>query len=257
MYLADTLSRAHRPEVHACGFYQNLEEMDQTSSLALSQDRLQEIRHASADDPVLKSLRKTIQEGWPQTKLEVPELVRPYFNIRDELTLQDQLVFKGQSVIIPATMRKHMMNVVHATHIGIEGCIRRARESMYWPRMTAELKDYILKCDICLTHRASPGKEPLIQHKFGDRPWSKVGVDLCELHGRTLLVVVDYYSNFIEVDRPTTTTTSGICKSLKGMFSRYGIPDQLVSDNGPQFSSVEFTKFAKEFSQIPSVKWES
>lgn len=167
MYLADTLSRAHRPEVHACEFYQNLEEMDQTSSLALSQDRLQEIRHTSADDPVLKSLRKIIQEGWPHNRLEVPELVRPYFNIRDELTLQDQLVFKGQSVIIPASMQKHMMSVVHATHIGIEGCIRRARESMYWPRMTAELKDCISRCDICLVHRASPGKEPLIQRHPG------------------------------------------------------------------------------------------
>ena len=63
MYLVDTLSRAHRTEVHVCGFCQNLEEMDQTTSLALSQDWLQEIRHASADDPVLKSLRKIIQEG--------------------------------------------------------------------------------------------------------------------------------------------------------------------------------------------------
>lgn len=87
MYLADTLSRAHRPEVHACEFYQNLEEMDQTSSLALSQDWLQEIQHTSADDPVLKSLRKIIQEGWPHNRLEVPELVHSYFNIRDELTL--------------------------------------------------------------------------------------------------------------------------------------------------------------------------
>ena len=93
-----------------------------------------------------------------------------------------------------------MMSVVHATHIGIEGCIRRACESMYWPRMTTELKDFITKCDICLAHRYSSGKEPLQQHEFADCPWSKVGADLCELQGRTLLVVVDYYSNFIEVE---------------------------------------------------------
>ena len=61
------------------------------------------------------------------------------------------------------------------------------------------------------------------------------------------MVVVDYYSNFIEVERLTTITTSGVCKSLKSMFSRYGIPDKLVSDNGPQFSSAEFTKFAKDW----------
>ena len=82
---------------------------------------------------------------------------------------------------------------------------------------------------------------------LGISPGQRVGVDLCELHGRTLMVVVDYYSNFIEVERLTTITTSGVCKSLKGVFSRYGIPDKLVSDNGPQFSSAEFTKFAKDW----------
>ena len=84
------------------------------------------------------------------------------------------------------------MEVVHATHIGVEGCIRRARETMYWPRMSTELKEYISKCDICMSHRALPGKEPIQQHKFAARPWSKMGTDLCELQGRTLLVVSDY-----------------------------------------------------------------
>ena len=60
MYLADTLSRAHRPEVHTCDFYQNLEEMDLTTSLALSGDKLVEIKHASVNDPILKALQKVI-----------------------------------------------------------------------------------------------------------------------------------------------------------------------------------------------------
>ena len=77
-----------------------------------------------------------------------------------------------------------MMSVVHTTHIGVEGCIRRARENLYWPRMTVELKDYISKCNICLAYRPSPRKEPLKQHDFGDQPWSKVGAELCELYGR-------------------------------------------------------------------------
>ena len=74
----------------------------------------------------MKALQEIIQEGWPPSKLEAPEIVHPYFNIRDELTIQDELVFKGHSVIIPAAMRKHMMSVVHATHIGVEGCISKS-----------------------------------------------------------------------------------------------------------------------------------
>ena len=96
-----------------------------------------------------------------------------------QLTVQDQLVFKGSRVIIPATMRKEMVAIAHATHIGIEGCIRRVRESMFWPRMATELKEYISKRDVCMAHRTSQSKEPIQQHEFAARPWSKVGADLC------------------------------------------------------------------------------
>ena len=245
--LADTLSRAYLPEVHACNFAQRLETVDHTDSLAITIDRLQQLEQVSLDDPVMQALRKTILQGWPESKTELTESIHPYFDVRDELTVQDQLVFKGSRLVIPASMRKEMIAVVHATRIGIEGCIRRARETMFWPRMATEIKEYIVKCDVCMAHHNSPGKEPINQHEFAARPWAKVGADLCDMQGRTLLVVSDYYSNFIEVENITRANTSGISKALKAMFSRYGVPDVLISDNGPQFSSEEFSIFARKW----------
>ena len=96
-----------------------------------------------------------------------------------------------------------------------------------------------------MAHRDTPSKEPLQQHDFVARAWSKVGADLCDLQGRTLLVVSDYYSNFIEVKNISRLNTGGVSKALKTMFSRYGIPDELVTDNGPQFVSSEFAMFAR------------
>ena len=247
MYLADTLSRAHRSEVHACEFSHFLEAVDHAKPLALHKDHIQRIRQASASDPVMKSLRQVILDGWPPEKSDVPELAQPYFSIRDELVLQEELVLKGDRLVVPAAIRPEMMAMIHSTHIGVEGCLRRARESLFWPRMGTELKEYISKCDVCLAHRASPGKEPILQHVIPERPWAKVGVDLCELNGRTLLVIVDYFSNFLEVDRVNKATTSGVTKVLKVMFSRYGVPDQVISDNGPQFASSEFTTFAQQW----------
>ena len=254
MFLADTLSRAYLPDISACEFSRQLEEVDHTVSLAMTEDRLQQLSHASSHDTVLEVLRKTIYQGWPENKSEVPDIIHAYYDFRDELTVQDKLVFKGDRLIIPATMRREMMEIAHATHIGIEGCIRRARESMFWPRMATELKEYISKCDVCMSHRASPGKEPLQQHEYAARPWSKVGADLCDLRGRTLLVVSDYYSNYIEVENIHKANTGGVTKALKAMFSRYGVPDVLVTDNGPQFASAEFTTFAKtwEFEHVTS-----
>ena len=64
-----------------------------------------------------------------------------------------------------------------------------ARDNLYWPQMNSDLKEYISKCDICLAHWAPPGKESLLQHEIPERPWARIGVDLCELKGQTLLVV--------------------------------------------------------------------
>ena len=93
-----------------------------------------------------------------------------------------------------------MMELVHETHIGVERCLRRARDIMFWPRMGAQLKDYISKCDVCMSLSCGQSKEPIQQHIFEGRPWSKVGADLYDYQERTFLVIIDYHSNFIEVE---------------------------------------------------------
>ena len=126
-------------------------------------------------------------------------------------------------------LRKEMMAESHASHIGVEACIRRARDTLFWPRMNKELKEYITKCDTYMSYLSSQTKEPLQQHEFPARPWSKVAADLCELNGRTLLVVCDYYRNYVEVSRVTALTSNGIIKEHKQIFARFGIPDVLVT----------------------------
>ena len=149
------------------------------------------------------------------------ESVVAYYDVRDELTVQDSLLFKGPLIVIPNTLRKEMIELVHSTHIGTEGCLRRARDIMYWRRTSTQLKDYVSKCDVCMaqSHRPQQSKEPIQQHEFAARPWSKVGADLCELKGHTLLVVSDYYSNYIEVENISKPNTLDITKALMIMFA--------------------------------------
>ena len=80
------------------------------------------------------------------------------------------------------------------------------------------------------------------------RPWAKLAVDLCAFQGRTLLVVVDYFSNYLEVESLTSVTSRSVIRVLSSLFARHGIPDVLVSDNGPQFASAEFASFTKKWS---------
>ena len=96
-----------------------------------------------------------------------------------------------------------------------------------------------------MAYCSEQSKEPIQQHDFAARPWSKVAVDLCDLDGRTLLVISDYYSNYIEVARVTSITLRSIIKELKAVFARFGIPEALVTDNGAQFSSADVSVFAQ------------
>ena len=158
MFQADTLSRAFLPEINACDFNTKLEEVDHQAFLPVSTNPWQQIKHASADDPVLQQLWTTIREGWPESRSNFPEPLYPYFSSRDLLTVQNDLAFKGQCLVVPASLHKELMAVVHSSHIGMEGCIHRAHDTLYWPHMATELREYIAKFDICLSHPTEQGK---------------------------------------------------------------------------------------------------
>ena len=93
-----------------------------------------------------------------------------------------------------------------------------------------------------------PPVEPMLQSALPSHPWEKVGADLFQLKGSTYLVVVDYYSRYMEIQKLTSTTSSaGVIYAMKGIFSRHGIPVEFMSDIGPQFASQELKEFAERY----------
>ena len=78
-------------------------------------------------------------------------------------------------------------------------------------------------------------------------PCQQVGTDLFTFKGREYLIVVDYISQYPEIARIPSTTSQGIILALKKVFSQHGIPERVRSDNGPQYSSVEFAEFASSY----------
>ena len=111
---------------------------------------------------------------------------------------------------------------------------------MWWPELSREIQDLVQQCRTCALHRDNK-PEPLIATPLPDRPWQIVATDLFQMKGVDYLIVIDYYSRYVEVAAMTKTTKSSeIIRALKSIFARHGIPEQVRSDNGPQYDSAEF-----------------
>ena len=118
----------------------------------LRDERLQQIRDATATDQSITILGEIILKGWPNQKDGIPLEALPYFNYRDELTIQDGIIYRGDRIVVPKALRQDMKNRVHAGHLGINSCLRRARDLIYWPGMSAEIRQHVETCGTCATY---------------------------------------------------------------------------------------------------------
>ena len=182
MYIADALSRAYLTDEAPSAFTEELTFFDATESGYLSAVRLEDIAEHSKKDPVLVQLERMICSGWPEKKDDVEQSLRPFFNFRDELTVQHGVIYTGERVVVALKLRKDMIQRIHLSHTGIEGCLRRALVSVYWPGMDAQVRDYIQSCETCLSTGSKQQNETMIPHEVKNHPWSKVGLDLFDFN---------------------------------------------------------------------------
>ena len=202
---------------------------------------------ATQQDDVCRQLVNIMRTGWPETRGQLPQAIRPYWEHRDEMSVYNKIIMRGERVLIPEKKRKDVLQNLHQHHLGITKTKQLARDTVYWPQMNAQIEDMVSRCEECLQLRNRQQKEPMIIHPIPDRPWSKVGSDLFELSNRHYIVAVDYYSNFIEVDELRNQSSKEIITKLKRMIARHGIMDTLISDNGPCYMSAEFTEFTRKY----------
>ena len=105
------------------------------SNLPISEPKLREIQNATKNDQVLQKLKKLILDGFPDSKSSTPAELIPYFQVRSELSIAEGLIFKGDKIVIPYSLRKEMKERIHVGHMGIERCKAQTRQLMYWPNI--------------------------------------------------------------------------------------------------------------------------
>ncbi len=171
-------------------------------------------------------------------------MVRPYYTVSAEISLEDGLLMRGRRIIIPSSLRLELLDKIHTGHQGIAKCRERAKESVWWPGK--QLEELVRTCPECCKaqqHRA----QPLIPTALPSLPWQKLATDLFEWKKNHYLIIVDYYSRYFEIARLNRMTAEQVIQHTKSIFARHGVPEMLVSDNGPQFASEAFSKFADAY----------
>ena len=254
LFVADTLSRApltdgpqspSRMTQEYDVFRVDLTQMDLSPNL-VKPGTMNQIREENGKDPSLMALNKVVLGGWPSQKSEVPEQIRAYWDFRDEISVYDGVLFKSHQVIVPALLRPELLQKIHKAHQGADSSIRRGRESVYWPGMQAAIRQTCSSCAVCSQYLSERPQEPMQSHPIPSRPWERVRADLFQLNGSNYLVLVDHYSNYIELEPLRNTSAVAVIRAMRRNFARHGIPDECVTDNGPQFVSQEYARFARE-----------
>ena len=213
--VADALSRAPLPSSDETTYGVN-----NLTFSPVKEKPTEEIRAVSQNDEEMMQLMKVITTGWPENKSEVPLSVKPYFSYRDELTVQDGLVLRGERLVVPRALRGKMKQKCHAGHLGINSTLRRARDVLYWPGMSQQIREYVETCGVCASMPAKQPEQPVICGEIPTRPWQRVGCDIMTFEQRNYLITTDCYSSYFEVDRlPDISAETVIKKTQQELFS--------------------------------------
>ena len=159
MYIADTLSRDYldeetKYEIIACTEAErDIEKTNVFENKSISDKTIEKIKLETENDKELQILKKYIQTEWPGNLSDIDESVKQFHGMRNYLYVEEGIIFKGDQIIIPKSMRKEIIKKLHLGHFGTEGTIRRAREMIYWPNINRQIRDVVETCGICNTFR--------------------------------------------------------------------------------------------------------
>ncbi|XP_058822868.1 uncharacterized protein K02A2.6-like [Topomyia yanbarensis] len=201
------------------------------------------VAQSTQADPLLRKVFRYIQDGWPSSKTVDPELKR-FHSRQESLTVVDGCILFAERLVIPSQYRKRCLDQLHRGHPGMQRMKAIARSYVYWPSIDDDIIGYVKACQHCASVSRSPPCAAPVPWPKTSGPWQRVHVDFAgPIEGEYYLIAVDSYSKWPEIVQTRRITSTATISILCGLFARLGMPVTLVSDNGTQFTSVEFAEF--------------
>lgn len=202
---------------------------------------MNDLRKAANGDTGYASLVEAVLTGFPARRDRTDLAVRQYWTIREQLSIDDGLVFFGSRVVVPSAARRSVLARLHASHQGIVRTKRRAAQTVYWPGISNDIIQMIERCQPCQEHRPSLPKEPLLSDPLPEFVFQSVSADLFQAGNLHAMVYADRLSGWTVVHqwRHSPTAKEAI-RAVIGNFVELGDPMRFWSDGGPQFAAKEF-----------------
>ena len=180
--LADALSRVTLIPVEADGIQLPIVAVNLiTSNIPVSSTEIELICEELSKDPIFTVLKHYINMGWPSEQRQLPQEIHTFWNYREDLSMKNGLITKGAQLLIPSTLRKRIMEQIHDGHQGIEKCMLKPREAVFWPGISNDIHEAMEKCGICqasskLTKPVGNISEipPHAWHTLGTDLWLKI-----------------------------------------------------------------------------------
>ncbi len=216
---------------------------------------LQEIKDATEIDTTLKTVQKCMKTGkWDEKDTEL----KPYRLCAEELSVNQtgDLVLKGSKIVIPKALQDHATKLGHEGHQGIEKTKSLLREKIWYPGMDDKVKKMIENCVACQAVGPNNSPEPMRITPTATEPWQSLAIDFygpIPRSGQYLLVVIDTYSKFPEVEIVKSTSVKACIPKLDRIFATHGIPRKIRTDNGPPFNGDEF----KRYMEVLGIEWKT
>ena len=218
------------------------------------------VREETSSDPKMVNLLDLISTGFRGKRRDLPNHLKLYYRFIKDLSSVDGVILYKRRVVIPPNLRQEVIENLHSAHQGVTSMISRAESSVFWPGITSDINKCRERCIPCSTMAPSQPSAPPTTPILPEYPFQSICADYATKEGVGYLITVDRYSNWPSIQRASDgeATSKNLIAELKKHSATFGIPEELSSDGGSQFTSRETQRFLDDYgihSRVSSVAY--
>ena len=208
--------------------------------------KLDQLRKSTAQDNQLTRLSHYINTGFPCEKKNLLTDLQEFWNFRDTLSIENGLLTCGSRIIVPHEMKVEMLQYIHEGHQGKERCLLRARNTVFWPKITYDIQEIIERCIIWQEHGKSQSIIGTTQ-ELPPFPWHTLATDIFYWKRMDFLIVADVFSKYFLVRKLANSSSAAVCAEIATIVTELGLPHIIRNDNGPCYNSKEFQQLLQHY----------